>query len=106
MNNQDPDARDILYTDFPLYYIWNKTIRSWKRRQREGCIGRIYMAYPCEGKHSKTVSDFDLLELVPEINTEELPDLVIQELDYQFAPDDLAKANTLNEGQRAIFNEV
>ncbi|CAG8660902.1 8402_t:CDS:2, partial [Racocetra fulgida] len=45
-------------------------------------------------------------KLVPKINNEELPDLVIQELDYQFVPNDLTKANTLNEGQYAIFNEV
>jgi hypothetical protein len=50
MNDQDPDARNLLYSDFPMHYIWNKTTKSWKKRKRGGCIGRIYMAHPSEGE--------------------------------------------------------
>ncbi|CAJ0905279.1 11459_t:CDS:1 [Entrophospora sp. SA101] len=50
MNNQDPDARNLLYSDFPMYYTWNKATKSLKKRQHGGCIGRIYMAHPSEGE--------------------------------------------------------
>ncbi|CAJ0643332.1 9279_t:CDS:2 [Entrophospora sp. SA101] len=33
MNDQDPDARNLLYTNFP-HYTWNKTNKTWKKRQR------------------------------------------------------------------------
>ncbi|CAJ0911864.1 6477_t:CDS:2, partial [Entrophospora sp. SA101] len=52
MNNQDPDARNLLYSDFPMYYTWNKATKSLKKRQHGGCIGRIYMAHPSEGARS------------------------------------------------------
>ncbi|CAJ0765654.1 20582_t:CDS:2, partial [Entrophospora sp. SA101] len=36
MNNQDPDARNLLYSDFPMYYTWNKATKSLKKRQHGG----------------------------------------------------------------------
>ena len=32
LNKHDPDARQWLYTDIPLHYVYEK--RTWKKRQR------------------------------------------------------------------------
>ena len=48
MNDQDPDARNLCYIDFPLHYTWNKMTRTWKKHQHRSCIGRMYMAHPSE----------------------------------------------------------
>ncbi|CAG8470222.1 7689_t:CDS:2 [Racocetra fulgida] len=208
MNIQDPDARNLLYAEFPLYYTWNKSKKVWKRRKRGGCIRRIYMVHPNENfddlktvdgvvcttfkesaqqrgflknddhhcqclnkarefqmpnqirnlfatllifedltdlrqlwnenfsamaknfalrgiperqhqiqavlrhinqflqRHSKTVTDYNLPELMPEHNSEELPMTLIEELSYQIDPEELAKADILNEAQCAVFAEV
>ncbi|CAG8770527.1 27317_t:CDS:1, partial [Racocetra persica] len=57
-------------------------------------------------RHSKTVTDFDLLDLFPETNKTELPTVLIEELSYNFTIADLNKANTLNEIQLAIFDKT
>jgi hypothetical protein len=56
--------------------------------------------------HAKSVSDYDLPKLLPDIHADELPRLILEELSYNITPEDLAKANTLNIAQRAVFEEV
>ncbi|CAJ0824387.1 6532_t:CDS:2, partial [Entrophospora sp. SA101] len=57
-------------------------------------------------RHSKTVADYNLLELFLENNVWELPKILLEELSYHVTTEDLRKADTLNEAQRAIFDEV
>ncbi|CAG8782378.1 14033_t:CDS:1, partial [Cetraspora pellucida] len=57
-------------------------------------------------RHSKTVVDYNLPELLPETINRELPIMLIEELSYKVTSDDLAKANTLNESQHAVFDEI
>jgi len=33
-NQEDPEARNILYSDFPRYFTWNTQNRKWQRRKR------------------------------------------------------------------------
>ena len=40
-NRQYPEARDVLYPDFPEKFIWQDTARQWKKRSRGIQIGRI-----------------------------------------------------------------
>ncbi|CAG8542921.1 7313_t:CDS:2, partial [Cetraspora pellucida] len=55
-------------------------------------------------RHSKSVSDFDLPELL-HFNVKKLSRIHLEELNYQIFLEDLAKADTLNEGQHSIYNE-
>ena len=65
-NQQYPNARHIHYVDFPKYFRWDKTGRSWKPRFKykvlysslpqhefsnalERVVGRIYNISPREG---------------------------------------------------------
>ncbi|CAG8549059.1 12820_t:CDS:2 [Gigaspora margarita] len=57
-------------------------------------------------RHMKTVNDYDLLELLSEINMAELPRTILEELSYHVTQEDLTKENTLNEVQCAIFDKV
>ncbi|CAG8617405.1 18290_t:CDS:2, partial [Racocetra fulgida] len=57
-------------------------------------------------KHSKTVTEFDLSDLLYEIIETELSTVLIEELSYNFTIADLNKANILNEAQRTIFDET
>ena len=49
-NNED--GRHLLYSEFPRWYTWNKSERTWKKRCRgeTGTIGRIYNVSPKEGE--------------------------------------------------------
>ncbi|XP_053149050.1 LOW QUALITY PROTEIN: uncharacterized protein LOC128343641 [Hemicordylus capensis] len=46
LKQQDEKARHILYTDIPVYYVFDKANSTWKIRQRgaEKMIGRMYSA--------------------------------------------------------------
>ncbi|CAG8837005.1 4989_t:CDS:1, partial [Racocetra persica] len=56
--------------------------------------------------HSKTVTKFDLPDLLYETIETKLSTVLIEELSYNFTIADFNKTNTLNEAQRAIFNET
>ncbi|WVZ82899.1 hypothetical protein U9M48_030106 [Paspalum notatum var. saurae] len=53
-NKKNPEARGILYRDFPEYFTWQKCKKEkfWQKRKREGVkqIGRIISAHPAEGE--------------------------------------------------------
>jgi hypothetical protein len=53
-NINDPDARSILYCDFPRYYTWDTYRKRWRRRSVEPrhmprTIGRVYTVHPNQG---------------------------------------------------------
>ncbi|POS81753.1 hypothetical protein EPUL_005897, partial [Erysiphe pulchra] len=49
-NNANPDGRDLVYSDFPLYYTYNKK-RGWQKRKKGQSIGRLPVATPRQGEH-------------------------------------------------------
>ncbi|CAG8781920.1 2005_t:CDS:1, partial [Racocetra fulgida] len=57
-------------------------------------------------RHLKTVTEFDLPDLLHEIIETELSTVLIEELSYNFIIADLNKANTLNKAQHTIFDET
>ncbi|CAG8599079.1 9139_t:CDS:2 [Gigaspora margarita] len=57
-------------------------------------------------RHSKTISNYDLPELLAEIINSKFSLLLLEELSYNINEIDLAKINSLNEEQQAVFNEI
>ncbi|CAG8687581.1 2460_t:CDS:2 [Cetraspora pellucida] len=129
MNAEDPNARNLLYANFPLYYTWNKATKReisdvhqlWDENFEAMVEDFMHRGIPngqfqiqatlqslniLLQRHSKTVVDYDLPELLPETINRELPIMLIEELSYKVTSDDLAKANTLNESQRAVFDTI
>jgi hypothetical protein len=49
-NQEYPEARDLLYQDFPSKFVWKKTPRKWAPRQRDFAIGRMYYCHPTSGE--------------------------------------------------------
>ena len=51
-NQRFPSSRDITYTTFPDKFVWEKTKREWKEREKGHgkMIGRVYSAHPGEGE--------------------------------------------------------
>ena len=47
-----PEAKDLLYVEFPAYYCWNKQKKCWTRRKKlsDDSLGRPYGAHPSEGE--------------------------------------------------------
>jgi hypothetical protein len=49
MNSIDSYARNLLYKEFPEFYIWQKN-KTWRRRTKRIQIGRLVAAHPAEGE--------------------------------------------------------
>src|SRR5882757_3748698 len=49
-NSKYPEARDVLYQDFPAKFVWDDKKHAWKPRQRGFAIGRMYYAHPNAGE--------------------------------------------------------
>jgi hypothetical protein len=51
-NELYPEARQLLYPDFPKRYVWDKRSKTWQARQRniDETIGRMYTAHPSSGE--------------------------------------------------------
>lgn len=49
-NQADPEARKLLYSEFPERYTWDKQNRQWKQRKLGITIGRMCTASPCQGE--------------------------------------------------------
>ena len=45
-----PQARDLLYQDFPSKFVWVPKQRKWKPRQQGFALGRMYYAHPSSGE--------------------------------------------------------
>jgi ATP-dependent DNA helicase PIF1 len=50
-NYHHPEAREILYRDFPQYYTWNVKDKCWQPRKNSAYqVGRLVSANPAEGE--------------------------------------------------------
>jgi hypothetical protein len=49
-NAEYPDARQLLYQDFPSKFVWKPDVRKWKPRKKGFAIGRMYYAHPGSGE--------------------------------------------------------
>ncbi|CAJ2679392.1 unnamed protein product [Trifolium pratense] len=50
MNSISSEARRLTYSEFPKKFVWDKTLKKWKKRQAGNTIGRIYYAHPTSGE--------------------------------------------------------
>ncbi|GAA0148194.1 hypothetical protein LIER_36669 [Lithospermum erythrorhizon] len=41
---------NLLYKQFPMYYVWDSHIRTWTRRKKVKVIGRLCTVNPTEGE--------------------------------------------------------
>jgi hypothetical protein len=49
-NDQIPEARNHLYQDFPVHFVWVRGKKKWKIRQQQTAIGRMFYAHPASGE--------------------------------------------------------
>ncbi|KAM3264712.1 hypothetical protein P3L10_001706 [Capsicum annuum] len=45
-NQKSDDARELTYSEFPMYWVWDANGKKWNRRKMGQAVGRIYVAYP------------------------------------------------------------
>ncbi|CAN1240790.1 ATP-dependent DNA helicase PIF1 [Linum perenne] len=45
-NRTDPEARKYTFVQFPQYYVWDSTSKSWRRRKKKNSIARLYYCQP------------------------------------------------------------
>ena len=50
LNQNDADAHQYTYQELPEHFVWDRTNKEWKRRQRGSTIGRIYFVSPTAGE--------------------------------------------------------
>ncbi|GAA0169426.1 hypothetical protein LIER_43845 [Lithospermum erythrorhizon] len=52
MNNFNPEARkmNLLYKNFPKYYVWHVDNRIWSKRKRGAVVGRLCVVNPVESE--------------------------------------------------------
>ena len=50
LNRTDPAAHDHTYQQLPLFFVWDRRVKKWKRRQRGSTIGRMYFVSPTAGE--------------------------------------------------------
>ena len=52
MNNENENAitLNLLYREFPEYFVWSTTYKMWSRRQQGYAIGRVVTCHPTEGE--------------------------------------------------------
>ncbi|KAL3368397.1 hypothetical protein AABB24_009320 [Solanum stoloniferum] len=52
MNRTNEYAKqlNLLYKEFPQYFVWSKSYKIWTRRQRGHVIGRLVTCHPTEGE--------------------------------------------------------
>ena len=95
--NQDKDTwRPLLYSDFPLHYLWDAKTNTWKPRARQvhlnRIIGRMYAVSPAEGdrfylrillNHVKGPTCWDDLKVLPDDCDAELPDEDLSKITFQ-----------------------
>ena len=72
-NSKYPLARDLLYQDFPTYYVFHRKEREWTPRKKGISIGRMYFCGPKSGErfferllllHIKGATSFDSLKTI------------------------------------------
>jgi hypothetical protein len=50
LNGIDPSATRFTYQEIPQHYVWDRSSKEWKTRQRGGTIGRILFVSPTAGE--------------------------------------------------------
>lgn len=50
MNSIDSYARNFFYKEFSEHFVWDKSHKTWRRRQQKIQIGRLVAAHPAEGE--------------------------------------------------------
>nr|XP_016436617.1 PREDICTED: uncharacterized protein LOC107762748 isoform X1 [Nicotiana tabacum]XP_016436618.1 PREDICTED: uncharacterized protein LOC107762748 isoform X1 [Nicotiana tabacum] len=52
MNSENENAitLNLLYREFPEYFVWSTTYKMWSRRQQGYAIGRVVTCHPTEGE--------------------------------------------------------
>jgi hypothetical protein len=50
LNKDDPSAVSYSYQEIPLHYVWDKSSKQWRPRQRGYTIGRINFVSPTAGE--------------------------------------------------------
>jgi DNA replication protein DnaC len=50
INKTDPCAREYTYQELPLHFVWDRSNKIWKRRQRGSIIGRLNFVSPTAGE--------------------------------------------------------
>ena len=52
LNQSGNESANLLYTDVPLHYVFNNSLKKWRRRQRgsDKVISRIYTVHPSENE--------------------------------------------------------
>ena len=72
-NLKYPQARELLYQDFPTYFVFKQKEREWTLRKKGISIGRMYFCGPKAGErfyerllllHTKGATSFDSLKTV------------------------------------------
>ncbi|XP_070010148.1 uncharacterized protein [Nicotiana sylvestris] len=48
--DEDPKELNLLYKEFPEYFVWSSSDKFWARRQKRCAIGRIVTFHPTEGE--------------------------------------------------------
>jgi len=46
VNAVDPQVKQNTYTEFPMYYVWNRSVKKWTICQQRVCIKRLPFANP------------------------------------------------------------
>ena len=56
-NIKYPEARDLLYPDFPSKFVWNVEKRKWTKKNQGFAIGCMFYAHPNSGEcfHVRTL---------------------------------------------------
>ena len=49
-NREYPQAKDVLYQDFPSKFVWKDKKRRWEPRKKEFAIGRMFYTHPSSGE--------------------------------------------------------
>jgi hypothetical protein len=49
-NRQHEEARELTYCEFPQYWTWNESKKTWTKRKNNFKIGRLYYVNPAEGE--------------------------------------------------------
>ncbi|GAA0172855.1 hypothetical protein LIER_26592 [Lithospermum erythrorhizon] len=84
-NRTDPEAKNLnlLYKEFPQYYVWHGQFRAWTKRKRGVVIGRLCVVNPIENEryylrvllnNVRCPTSFDDLLMVGEIFCESFQD--------------------------------
>ena len=50
LNRSDPSARSSTYPEIPQHFVWDRTHKEWKTRQRGWTIRHIYFVSPTAGE--------------------------------------------------------